>query len=115
MLNAGRLWHWLQFETRAEPVDDGYGNTVAGVWIEQFTVHAGVQFLRGTEQVMAARLEGRMPVVLSVRASRNARRITHEWRARDLRTGAIYEIKEPPRPSDDRAFLEMLAESGVGG
>lgn len=115
MQAAGKLWHWLQFEARAEPVDDGYGNTISGVWTEQFTVHAGLQFLRGSEQVIAARLEGRSPVVILLRSSQNARRITHEWRAKDLRTGTIYQIKESPRPSADRAFVEMLAESGVAG
>ncbi len=112
MTAAGRLQHWLQFEAMTEPVNDGYGNTVTSAWTQQFTVWAGVQYLRGSESVLAARLEGRQPAIVTVRASSNARRITHEWRAVDLRTGAVFQIKEPPRP-DGRGFLEMLAESGV--
>lgn len=115
MADAGDFSHRLQFQERAAPVDDGYGNTVAGGWTEQFTVSAAIKFLLGTETVLAARLEGRSPAVVTIRNSIGARRITHEWRAKDVRTGTIYQVREAPRQTDDRAFLEMIVEAGVAG
>lgn len=108
---AGRLDRRLQFSERAE-VSDGHGNTV-GNWVEQFTVAADVKFLTGGEAVMAGRLTGKGPVVVTIRNSTQARRIAPEWRAYDTRTGAYYNVREKPRETDDRAYLEMLAESGV--
>ncbi|MFV0410292.1 MAG: head-tail adaptor protein, partial [Paracoccus sp. (in: a-proteobacteria)] len=46
--------------------------------------------------------------LITVRASNQARRITSEWRAQI--NGKWFDIKEDPRETQDRAFLEMLAE-----
>jgi head-tail adaptor len=112
MTPAGEMKRRLRFEMRTGPVDDGYGNTVAGSWTSQFTVAAAVKYLLGSETVLAARLEGRQPAVITVRTSTNSKRITHEWRAVDTRSGAVYALKEPPRDAG-LGFLEMLAELGV--
>lgn len=112
-MGAGLFIHRLQFEARAEPSNDGYGNTIAGAWTMQFETRCGLTFLKGSETVIASRLEARSPVIIALRNSSNARQVTHEWRAVDVRTGAIYHIKERPRPSDDRSMLEMMAEAGV--
>ena len=110
---AGKLRYRLQFSMR-QTLADGYGNTDSGEWVDQFNpVWAGIRFLRGGEDVLASRLEARGPAILTIRNSVNARQITHEWRARDTETDEIYQIKERPRLTDDRAFLEMLAETGV--
>lgn len=111
MSSASELRHRLQFSLHSEH-QDGYGNFV-GEWVAQFTVSAKVKYLRGTESVMAARLEGRQPILITLRNCISARRITSDWRALDVRTGVLFAIKEPPRLTDDRAFLEMFAESGV--
>ena len=110
---AGHLWHRLEFEARCDPVQDGYGNTISGEWELQFEARCGLTYLKGSEAVIASRLEAKSPVVIAIRNSSNARAITHEWRARDTRTGAIYQIKEQPRPSENRSMLEMLAISGI--
>lgn len=112
MSGAGKRRFRLQFSKRM-PKSDGYGNTEAGEWTPQFEQWTAIRFLRGTETVQAARLEGRSPAILTIRNSVNARQITHEWRAEDLQSGEIYQIKENPRLTDDRADLEMLAEAGV--
>ena len=112
MTPAGEMRRRLRFEMRTGPVDDGYGNTVAGAWTPQFTVSAAVKYMLGSESVLAARLEGRQPAVVTVRMSTNTKRITHEWRAVDVRSGAVFALKEPPRDPGD-GFLEMLTESGV--
>jgi hypothetical protein len=38
--------------------------------------------------------------------------VTTDWRVRDVRTGTIYNIRDIT-PSDDRAFLDFLVQSGV--
>lgn len=110
-MRAGELDRRLSFERRVE-VDDGYGNT-SGDWELQFTVAANRKWLRGGETVLAARLESRQPVILTIRNSAQARAITADWRAVDTRSGAVYNLRENPKEGESRAYLEMLAESGV--
>lgn len=93
-------------------VDDGYGNTVSGDWSEQFQTRAGFTFLRGTEAVIAARLEGRQPVIVRVRASSQTRQITTDWRMRDARSGEAYAVRSIIE-TDDRAYRDITVERGV--
>ena len=113
MPDAGQLDHRITFASRgpADPSEPDTGNT-EGAFVDRFTVWAQAQYLRGTESVMASRLQGRQPVVFTVRASSQTRCITAEWRARDKRTGITYAIKGIV-PGSDRAFLDVLAGSGV--
>lgn len=93
--------------------DDGYGNT-AGAWADQFTVWGGIEFRRGGEGVLAARLAARQPAILTVRSSAQARGILASDRAVNARTGEIFNVRETPRESrDNRGFLEVLVEAGV--
>lgn len=78
-------------------------------YILKFTAWANVHPLRGGEQVMQARLVSKNPAIITIRASNEARLITSEWRVQI--NGQWFDIKEDPRESQDRAFLEMLAES----
>lgn len=77
-------------------------------WLLRFTLAAHVLYLRGSEAVMQARLQSKNPAIITVRKSSQARAITSEWRAEIA--GKTYEIREDPRPSQDRRLLEMLAE-----
>lgn len=111
MPGAGDLRERIAFDARAE-APDGYGN-VQTDWVEQFTVAAKVRPLRGGEDVMAGRLAGRQPMVITVRQSSDTRQITAEWRARDARAGTIYAISGTPTdPDGRRAWLEILATGG---
>ncbi|MBC9245158.1 phage head closure protein [Paracoccus sp. 11-3] len=75
----------------------------------QFRSWAHVLPLRGGEQIMQARMAAKAPAIVTIRATPEAREITSEWR---LRIGGIeYDLKEHPRESQDRAFLEMLVEA----
>lgn len=78
-------------------------------YVMQFTVAAHVQYLRGGEAVMAARLQSKQPAIITVRRSAQAREITSEWRVKV--DGRIFEIREDPRPDQARRTLEMLAEA----
>lgn len=111
MTTAGQLNERIAFESRGAATGPDDGNT-QGEFAERFCLHARRQNLRGTEAVMASRLEGRQPVIFTVRASSLSCQITTDWQARDARTGAIYAIKGVTR-TPDRGWIEVLAESGV--
>jgi SPP1 family predicted phage head-tail adaptor len=90
---------------------DGLGGT-GGAWAEQFQRRAGFTHLRGGEKVLAARLEGTHTLVIRVRSSTGTRTVTTDWRVRDVRTGTAYNIRDIT-PTEDRMFLDILAQSGV--
>lgn len=108
---SGRLRDRIQFEARAE-IDDGAGNPVSGDWISRHDCRAHILFLRGSEAVAAARLEGRQPVSIRIRLCRAAREIGPHWRALDPRTGAIYNVTSAGDMSGNGLFLDILAEQG---
>ena len=106
-MNAGRLTYRAAFAAPFEDTDaDGQ---IVQRYDEQFTVWAGVRCLRGGETVMQSRMQSRSPAILKVRKSPDTDRITSEWRV--LVDGRNFDVKEDPRPSDDRGNHEMLAES----
>lgn len=108
---AGQLRELVAFDERS-PVDDGYGNTVSGPFVEQFQQRAGFTFLRGNEAVEASRLEGRQPIIIRTRNSPQARKVTTDWQARDVRKGVAYNI-ETITTDTTLEWLEILARSGV--
>lgn len=109
--DAGQLIEKVAFDKRAVQ-SDGYGNTVAGDWEEQFQTHAAFTFVRGGETVMAARLESRQPLVMRIRLSDDSKNIGTDWQVRDVRRGAAYNIRTIT-PDNTRAFLDLLVEAGV--
>ena len=110
MTATGQLNERLAFDTPTR-VGDGYGGTTDG-WSEEFTIAARRLFLRGSETIQAARLEGRQPVIFTVRASSDTRRITTDWRARDVRAGTQYQLRSV-EPNENRSFIDLLCERGV--
>lgn len=111
MIGAGKLDRRLRFYKRQD-VENGAGGFRAD-WVFQFEQAACRLFLRGGESVMAARMENRQPVVLTIRKSTQAKAITNDWQARDTRDGRVFNLRENPKESDDRSHYEMLAEAGV--
>lgn len=109
-MNAGRLNKRVAFERPLE-TSNGAGGTIEG-WAPEFTVWAVYRRLRGGETVQAARLAGSQPTVITVRSSVQARRVTTDWRARDERTGEVFNLRAIVE-TDDRSMLEITAESGV--
>ena len=124
-MDAGRLDRRLSFEAPRQ-IEDGNGNYVDG-FVMQFTQAAAVAHMRGSETVVASRLQGLRPAIVTIRASVQARAIGSDWRIVDPRDGVdefgkprtAYQVKEPPRhPVDksgreNRALLEMLVVGGV--
>lgn len=111
---AGALSERLAFEARLA-IDDGYGNTVAGDYAVQFNAAARITPLKGGEAVIADRLQGTQPYVLTIRYCDAAKLLKPEWRARNLRTGAIYEIKSIANPDEKRKYMAIVAIDGVAG
>jgi head-tail adaptor len=107
---TGDLLHRVAFDVREE-IDNLDGNT-EGHWKEQFQLRAGYLHLRGGETVLASRLQGQHSQVMFVRASLLSRRVTTDWRVRDIRTGQSFNIRDVT-PSDDRLWFDFLCQSGV--
>lgn len=109
-MTAGKLDRRVAFDAPTS-APNGQGGTISG-WQERTVVWANFRFLRGGEVVQSARLEGRQPVVVTIRASTETKAITPEWRMRDTRTGTIYAIHTCPPPGRE-GFIELTCESGV--
>lgn len=110
-MRAGDLTFKIALDAPTQ-MPNGQGGMLQG-WSEQYVCWANIRFLRGSETVIAARLAGRQPVVITVRNCAAARAVTVDWRIRDLRSGLEYNVRTAPVPSQDRAWLEITAESGV--
>lgn len=111
---TGALRAKLTFQSRGD-VTDGWGGTVpGGAFTDQFTVSAALRPLRGSEAVMAARLQGQQPYVVTVRQSALTRQITSNWRAVDANNPSrVFAITAPPTDPDMKnAWLEILVTEG---
>ncbi|AGT08346.1 phage head closure protein [Paracoccus aminophilus] len=108
-MTAGKLDRRIAFQSPIEGKDaDG---KVVQAWFDEFTLWAGVRYLKGGEAVMQARLAARAPVLIIIRRSSDAARITNAWRC--LFDNEVYHVKELPRMTEDRAYLEFLAEAVI--
>lgn len=110
MSAAGDRYFRVAFD-EPNPVPNGQGGQLMG-WVERLQAYAAIRWLRGGETVIAARLAGRQPAVVTIPASTAARLITTEWRMRDVRSGDEFNIRSMV-VSDDRADIELTVERGV--
>lgn len=106
---AGRMREVLIAQARTA-VDDGMGNEVSGPWTEQARFNASVEARRGTEAVIADRLQGVVNYVVSTRYSIAAAAVNTDYRLVDARSGAIYAIRTAiPRPKRDYIDFDVVA------
>lgn len=110
MTSAGRLHEQVAFDRRQDTAD-GYGNTQSD-FAERFRRRAGFTYLRGTEGVIAARLEGRQPIVVRLRADSDTRSIGTDWRMRRIATGEAYAVRSVAE-TPDRRWVDVMVEKGV--
>lgn len=108
-MRAGDLTQLAHFQ-RPEKGRDADGNAILS-YPEAFSAWVHLRPLRGGESVMAARMESKAPAIVTVRASVQSRPVTSEWRV--LIGGRVYECREDPRETQDRAMFEILVESGA--
>lgn len=113
MTRAGDLRQRLAFQRRGT-ADDGYGKDVGGAYETQFEERAGLRPLRGTETIMAARLQGLQHYTVRVRQSARTRMISTAWRIVDARDATrVFAITSPPIDPDQKGlWLEMVAVEG---
>lgn len=108
---AGERRERIAFDQRAL-TSDGYGNA-SGDWAEEFVRWARVRPRLGGETVLAARLAGTQPVTITILWSPPAAQITPAWRARNVNTGVVYNIRSVVNPDEKKKELDILAEAGV--
>lgn len=109
-MTAGPLRYQIRFQEREE-ISDEYGN-VSGDWATKFTCFAAFKFLRGGEEVMAGRLAGKQPAIITIRWSDVSRRVDTAWRILD-REDQAWNIRAITDETGKRAWLSILAEKGV--
>lgn len=107
MASAGKMRDRIRFDQRGLDANQ----VRLGPWEEGFTVWAETTWLRGGEDVMAQRLEGKQPVAFSIRDSTQARTITAGHRAVDTRTERTFNVTAAS-PSRTPGFIDVLAVSG---
>lgn len=97
-------------------VPDGHGGIKAGFAAPEHALQmrARFRYLRGGETVQAARLQGRQPIVVTVRYDPALDAVTTDWRMRDEgRADVAHNIRSGPVRSDDGLELEFTVERGV--
>lgn len=109
-IGAGDLYYRVNCQKRVE-TDDGRGNTVAD-FATEFTVWAAYRHLRGGEGVIADRLENKHPILITVRATNQTKKINSDWRLVDVRDGTEWAVRDVTAETD-RQFITLLCQSGV--
>ena len=112
---AGSLRYRLKFSER-DNTEDEYGNVSTG-WTDRFIVSGSITAKVGGENVDAARLAGRQPVILTVRRSAETRQVTTDWKATEIESGREFNIRTAIDPfigdGQHGFWIEMIAETGV--
>lgn len=109
-LKAGSLNDRVCFERRIDE-PDGAGSFESR-WSEHWTCAAGIKDMRGGEDVLARRLNSVKPAIITVRDCELSRCIDSNFRARDVRRGTIYNVRDVT-PSRLTGFIDLLCESGT--
>lgn len=117
---SGSLRGRVHFQRRQTEPDPWGGDPREGDWATVTTCAAEFIPLKGSEAVIANRLQGIQPYIVRVRQSAVTRQIDETWRVVDARapqppaTGSrVFAIKAPPTdPNQKRAWLDFLVEQG---
>lgn len=108
-MGAGELRERVAFDEISDS-DTSYG-IAAGDWEEQFRRDARIRPLVGTEPVIAQRLTGVQPIVITVRSDSLTRTVTTAWRIRNVRSGDAFNIRSVT-PDEKRRYVDFLVEKG---
>ena len=110
-MTIGQLRECVAFEARAM-IDDGMGNPQSGDFAEVYRCAARIMPKMGGETVLASRLTGTQPMLITVRVCEVLKDIGTDWRVRDVRSDVVYNIKSFSNPDEKKKYLELLAVSG---
>lgn len=106
--NRIRLDTKVMFRSPSEGARTSTGGSKQG-WDDAFPAWAAVRYLRGGEAVMASRMRGRRPAILTLRKRAILSGIKLDWTV--MIAGQPYEVRELPRPREDGATVEMMVEA----
>src|SRR5262245_36946829 len=109
MTEAGDLRERVRFERRITTGDDGYGN-VRQDWMLMTRVAARIAPMRGSEEVLANRLQGIQSYEITVRASKVTLGLLPSDRAIDERHGTVFNITAVDNPDEKRQWLRLTAQ-----
>ena len=90
-------------------VDDGYGNSVPSGWETKLECWARIQPLKGTEAVIAARMTGVQPVIITIPITPETEDITTAWRVLHADNGETYDINSVANMDERGEYWEILA------
>lgn len=112
--SSGSLRGRIHLQKRTLEPDPWGGPDREGDWATQATVACEFVALKGSETVIASRLQGIQPYIVKVRNSTATRQVDETWRLVDARDGSrVFAIKAPPTdPDQKRTWLEILVEQG---
>lgn len=108
MTSIGEMRTLVSIEHQGPPGEDQYGGQIPGEWIGD-QCWARVQNLKGSETVIASRMGGVQPVVITVRWTPDIAAMTTAWQVRNVELGRAYDIKSVAT-DERREFIEILAE-----
>lgn len=111
-MTAGQLNRKVRFDARQSSTDK-YGNDVAEWAAIVEDEPAQIRPLRGSEDLIAARITGRQIVEIKVRYSARTVQVTTDHRAVNVATGETYNIRSIENRDERGRYLTMLCESGV--
>lgn len=114
--NAQQLRERITFQVQP---DTGYPGEY-GAWTDQFTLAARLKpRLTGGEEIIAARMTGNQPYVMTIRMDRRARMITPAWRCFDARRRSRnlpdrwFEILSLADVGENGYWLDLLVREGL--
>jgi head-tail adaptor len=109
---AGAMREKIEFQVKITSPDE-YGNEQTE-WQTQFTTAARLTPMKGGEPVIASRLAGVQPYIISIRSCVAARAVTTAWRAVDARNPSrIFNITSAANVDEKNAYIDMMATQGV--
>lgn len=106
----GKLEYRAHFYMPDAGGQDRFGQE--GDHVPTFSRSVALRFLKGSETVLADRLEGRRPAIMTVRRDAETREVGSDWSVKIDGEPDDFAIKEQPRRSDGRGFLEVLIVGG---
>jgi hypothetical protein len=118
--NAQQLRERVTFQWR----DDSGAPGAASEWTDQFTLAARLKpRLTGSEDIVAGRMTGKQPYVMTVRSDRRSRMVDGSWRAFDARKGIgpnnrphrLFQILSKADVQEDNRFIDFLVQEGLPG
>lgn len=111
MTAAGQLDRSVTFRQRAA----GSNGARTGAFADVVTRAARVSPRLGGEGVLAARMAGQQPVIITVRRDATTETVDNAWSIRDARdTTIIWDVASVIR-TEDRAWIEILAVQRMAG